>query len=176
MPRPSSAPSSSSNPSQQDLELQERVSKAFGTLASSAAELNTVSDELAVPIRAIDAVLQKLNLGVSEWVPFWTQRSDEHEYVQQRSLGYGKISGDWGLAIRTYAGFYADDQPSVEEWLFNDAPRSYRLEAVEKIPDLLDALSETARKTTQDLKAKVALTQQVSTTINRMAPSNPKSK
>lgn len=176
MPRPPSAPGSSSSPSQQELQLQERVSKAFGTLASSAAELNAVSDDLAIPIRAIDAVLKKLNLGVSVWVPFWTQRDKEYEYVSQRSLGYGKISGDWGLAIRTWAGHDYDDDPSVEEWRFNDAPRSYRLEAVEKIPDLLDALSEAARKTTRNLKAKVALTQQVATTINQIAPSNPQSK
>lgn len=176
MSHPPSTPSSSSSPFQQDLQLRERVSKAFETLSSSAAELNTVSDELAIPIRAIDAALQKLNLGVSVWVPFWTERDDEHEYLRERALGYSKISRDWGLAIRTWAGHYADDDPSVEEWQFKDAPRSYRLEAVGKIPDLLDRLSETASIIAGDLKAKVAMTQQVATTVSQMASSNPESR
>ena len=172
MSRSPSAPSSS----QQDLQLRERVSKAFEALASSAAELNAVSDELAIPIQAIDTALQKLNLGVAVWVPFWTRRNNEHEYLSERSLGYGKISGDWGLAIRTYAGYYDDDDPSIEEWQFSDAPRSYRLEAVAKIPDLLDKLSEASTKTARDLKIKVALTKQVATTINQLASSSAESK
>lgn len=138
--------------------------------------MNSVSDELAIPIRTIDAALQKLNLGVSVWVPFDTRRDDEYEYLWERTLGYSKISRDWGLAIRTYAGHYDDDNPSIEEWQFNDAPRSYRLQAVAKIPDLLDKLSDVASKTTGDLKAKVALTQQVAMTIGQVASSNPESR
>lgn len=64
MPILPSVSGSPSTPTQHDSGLQERVSAAFDKLAESAAELNAVSDELGKPIPAIDAALQKLNLGV----------------------------------------------------------------------------------------------------------------
>jgi len=73
----SQAPSSS--PAQlptSDPQLRDRVSGAFEKLASSASELNAVSDELAKPIRSIDATLQKLNLGVSAWVEVASQTDE----------------------------------------------------------------------------------------------------
>ena len=57
----SNSPSQSSE--EQDAQLRERVSATFEKLAASAAELNAVSDEIAKPILAIDAALQKLKPG-----------------------------------------------------------------------------------------------------------------
>ena len=141
-------------------------------LTSAAAELNAVSDELANPICEIDSALQKLNLGVSVWVPFDSRRDDENEYSWECALGYGKVSREWGLAIRTVAG-YDYDSPSLEEWQFADAPRSYRLRSIDKIPELLEKLTEAARKTTGELKRKVALAEQVATSVSQLASSNP---
>lgn len=146
------------------------MSAAFEKLAASAPELNAASDELAKPIHAIDGDLQTLNLGVAAWVRF-EGHSDENDYLWDRSLGYAKVSGIWGIAIRTREGF--PDDYKLEEWRFNDAPRSYRLKALEKLPELLETLAKNASKTAAALKSKVAVTKQVATTISQLASVNP---
>ena len=161
----------SGSPSQfptSDSRLRDRVSTAFERLAASAPELNAVSDELAKQIRTIDSALQKLNLGVSAWVEFAAQYFDDGEFMSARSIGYAKVAGTWGIAIR-WSGTDPDGNPASEEWRFNDAPRSYRLEALEKLPELLEELAKTANKTAEQLKAKVARTKQVATTIGQLA-------
>lgn len=155
--------------------LRGRVSAAFGKLVESSPELNAVSDELAKPIHAIDAALQKLNLGVSAWVHFAEQRCDDGEILSSRSIGYAKVSGTWGIAIR-WDGTDTNGNPTSEEWRFNDAPRSYRLHASHKLPELLEELAETASKTAEQLKSRVAETQQIAATISPLAAADRLSK
>ena len=162
-----SASSPTSQSPEQDSDLHARVSAAFDKLKASAAELNVVSDELGKPIPVIDAALQRLNLGVSAWVEFERQSDPEYQRFRDRSIGYAKVSGTWGIAIRTRNGFY--DDPEIEEWRFNDAPRSFRLEALDKLPELLEQLAQVANDTASELKRKLASTKQVATTISRMA-------
>ena len=157
-----------------DPQLRDRVSAAFEKLATSASELNAVSDELAKPIHSIDTTLQKLNLGVSAWVEVAGDDDQDSLRFWDRSIGYGKVARTWGLAIRSRAGFFDDpDEIKDEVWLFNEAPRTYRLESLEKLPELLEKLAETANKTASELKSKIALTRQVATTISKMASAAP---
>lgn len=167
---PSSSPAHSSST---DSPARERVSAAFERLRASASELNAVSDELAKPIRSIDATLQQLNLGVSAWVEFAGDIDHETQHFWDRSIGYGKVARTWGIAIRTRAGFL--DEPDIREeaWRFGEAPRAYRLESLGKLPELLEKLAETANKTAADMRSKIASTKQVATTISKMAPSAP---
>ncbi len=155
-----------------DSQLRNRVSAAFEKLATSASELNAVSDDLAKPIQSIDATLQVLNLGVSAWVEVAGDRDWETDRAWERSIGYGKVARTWGLAIRASAGI-AGEHIQEEVWRFNEAPRAYRLESLEKLPELLEKLAETANRTASELKNKIALTKQVATTINKMASAAP---
>lgn len=160
---------SRSIPPAQSSELQDRVAAAFVKLAASATELNAVSDELSKSIQTIDEVLKKLNLGVSTWRKFADGMTDPVAFWS-RSIGYARISARWGLAIR--ADYGRDDDPESERedvWLFNDAPRSYRLEALAALPELLDQLAETSGKVAGQLKERVALTRQVAATLSQMA-------
>ena len=168
MPASQSLSDSTSQSSQQD-PLRERVSTAFGKLVESAAELNAVSDEIATPISTIEAILQELNLGVSAWTRFELIRDDYDLHYETRYIGYTKFSQRWGLAIRRTTG--ADGQPETsEEWLFNDAPRAYRLKALEKLPELIENLAETSGETAAKLRKGITLTKQVAETISRIVP------
>lgn len=168
-PSASAAPPPTSDP-----QLRDRVSAAFEKLATSASELNAVSDELAKPIQSIDATLQKLNLGVSAWVEVASDDDQDTLQFWDRSIGYGKVARTWGLAIRSRTGFLDEpDNIRDEAWLFNEAPRAYRLESLERLPELLEKLAETANKTAAELKSKIALTKQVATTISKMASAAP---
>ena len=164
--------SSPSFSSQLSPRLRDRVSAAFEKLTTSASKLNAVSDELARPIQNIDATLQRLNLGVSAWVEVAGDRDDETDRAWERSIGYSKVARTWGLTIRASAGI-AGEYVHEEVWLFNEAPRAYRLESLEKLPELLEKLVETADKTAAELTSRIALAQQVAETINQMSSAPP---
>ena len=173
MPTSQSVSDSTSRSPQPD--LRKRVSTAFEKLVASAAELNAVSDELAEPVSSIEAALQRLNLGVSAWILFKSIHDDiedRYEYRGSSYLGYAKVSQQWGLAIRYEATI--DGAPhEEEEWRYSDAPRAYRLEALEKLPELLDKLVETSGKTAAKLRKTITVTKQVAETMSKIAPSRP---
>jgi hypothetical protein len=140
------------------------VTATFERLSASAAALNAVSDELSKPIATIDAALKALNLGVSAWVEIAGQVDHDAGCFWDRSLGYAKVAGKWGIAICTSSGDFGEE-PNEEVWLFSDAPRSYRLEAVDKLPELLEKLVTAANETAEKLKEKVTTTGEIANAI-----------
>lgn len=58
----------------------------------------------------------------------------------------------------------------TEAWRFNDTPRSYRIQALGKLPDLLEQLVKATSRTTAELRSQVAATKQVAETLGQMAP------
>jgi len=56
-----------------------------------------------------------------------------------------------------------------EEWLFNDAPRSFRIEGVEKLPELFAKLIQEAEQATISIRAKTELAKDLSSAINDAA-------
>ena len=91
-----------------------------------------------------------------------------------RSIGYDKVSSRvWGIAI-CYRVVDADQVVRQDdEWLFNEAPRAYRLEALDKLPQLLEKLTNVADQTAAALRKKVAATKQVATAITGVTSSVP---
>jgi hypothetical protein len=144
--------------SDKDTPLLERVASYYTQLSTVAADLNAVSDELGKSIAEIDTSLKKLNLGISTWLTIHggdgSYRGDSSYW--SRDIGYTKVEGKWGISLRKVEGNYQyPDDEKTEEWLFNDAPRSLRLEAIDKIPELLEELSKEAVKTTKNIRAKL---------------------
>ncbi len=136
-----------------DGSFSERVSSSYRQLSLAASHLNLVSDELGKSIVVLDAALKKLNLGISTWsrLDRW---EDAFGNYSSRYLGYAKVNNRWGIALRTVAG--NNNQPeeaTVEEWLFNEAPRALRIEAVEKLPDLFENLIKEADVAIRKVKA-----------------------
>ena len=132
----------------------EKIQTTYKHLSLAATELNTASDGLADAVLMLDDTLRRLNLGVSAWVTL-SGDDDEDGSWWQRAIGYTRIGDKWGIALKNASGHYAiPDRDSVEEWLFNDAPRWMRVESVGRIPDLLEALLKQAQDTTRKIKAK----------------------
>ena len=149
--------------SEEQIPLQERVTNYYSQLSSVAADLNAVSDELGKSISEIDVALKKLNLGIATWVTIrGADNSPSDDSFWSRDIGYAKISNKWGISLRTIDGQSSDpDRSETEEWLFNDAPRSLRLEAIDKIPELLEQLSKEAVRTTKNIRARLSEAQAV---------------
>ena len=159
-----------------DDSLTHRVSASYQQLSAAASQLNAVSDELGKFVSALDAALKKLNLGLATWLRL-DGREDGLGNYTKRDLGYAKIGPKWGIALRVVAGNHNNpDVSTVEEWLFNEAPRSLRIEAVEKLPDLFDSLVREADAATRKIKSKTDHVQQVAESLTDAAvpPATPR--
>lgn len=149
----------------------ERISASLlHSLADSAARLNSRSDELGKAVRPIDAALKKLNLGVTAWYPYRGSNEPDPggDYSCQR-IGYAKVGGKWGLALSTSSGNVNAEVDYYEEWLFNDAPRSMRLEALDYVPELLEHLVMEANRVAEDLQRKAETARDLAETISKLS-------
>lgn len=149
--------------------LVQRVSSSFTQLAQAASSLNSVSDELGKSVAQIDFSLKNLNLGITVWVKIrdWEGGEEEDHEWWSEEVGYAKIGGKWGISIKRAEGTHHDpERDRVEQWLFNDAPRAMRLIAIDKIPELLDQMSNQAVVAAQKIKEKLADVQAVADAVN----------
>jgi hypothetical protein len=128
--------------------LSVRIAHSFKQLASAATELNQATDEFTKVTAPVDDLLKKLNLGVECWVRFntWTFSDGSKRHHE---VGYAKTNGRWGVALRSIDDELDDPEyTNVERWLYNEGPRSMRVEAIKKLPELLDELVTKAKKAT----------------------------
>lgn len=108
-------------------------------LRSSAAALNESSNIMGNVVNDVDTALKSLHLGVVAAV-------DVPESGIE--LGYARLEDRWGLYIRELGG--------GQSWYFNDAPRHYRVVAIDKLEDLMAALARSADQTTDYVQAATA--------------------
>ncbi len=142
-----------------------RVQTSFQLLSTSATELNAISDQLGKVASRIDAAFQKLNIGIEGWIRF--RDSSEGLHYSFTEVGYAKVNGKWGLAIKCVSGHeLTDDETEYEAWLFNDAPRALRIDAVDKIPELFDTLTNEVAATTKAVKQKLKLLEEFASAIS----------
>ena len=157
--------------------LAQRVFSSFAQLSTVAADLNAVSDDLGKSVADIDAALKKLNIGISVWVKVRTWDGDDSRgdlSFWSEDLGFAKINGKWGISLRRVDGDYNHpDDESVEEWLFGDAPRALRLQAIDKLPELIEKLNMEAGKTITAIQGKLPEVQTVAAALARAAGSSP---
>ncbi|MBI4443761.1 MAG: hypothetical protein HY649_10345 [Acidobacteria bacterium] len=151
----------------------EKVQTYYKQLSQAATNIKAASDELGKAISALDAALKKLNLGISAWVELSGNEDDWGDYWS-RDIGYTKIGKQWGIALRTVSGNVTDpDHEDGETWLFNEAPRWIRIEAVGKIPDLLEALVKRTEETTEKIKKKTTQAFELAVAIGAVKESQP---
>ena len=92
-----------------------QIQTHFQTLSSVAPTLNAASDELTKAVGYLDVTLKKLNVGISVWVTFadLTGYPDDGDYDLEQ-IGYTKLNGEWGLALRHIWGNHATDDYHCE--------------------------------------------------------------
>jgi hypothetical protein len=147
-----------------------RVQSSYRKLADVATELNSVSDTLGQMIADLDAALKRLSLGLTVWVPFRSWLDEESYQHYSEDIGYAKVGGKWGIALRTVEGNMSNpDRDSIEIWLFNDSPRQMRLDSIAYIPTLLEKLSEHAVKTTKEIVEKLEATKDLVNAVKEAA-------
>jgi hypothetical protein len=133
----------------------DNVVTSFKQLEAAADRLNTISDDLTAPINKLDLAFKDLNLGVPTWVEMEGD-IDENGLYWSREVGYAKVRGKWGIALRTRDGDASDpDSESIEKWPFSEGPRTLRLKAIDFLPDLIDAMVNEAKQTSEKIKGKI---------------------
>ena len=112
----------------------------FSRLGPASKSLNDASDLLTHQIAQVEGALAELRLGVPAWIDLATMEVEAAPdwYVE---LGYDKQKGRWAMLLA--------QGPDPEVYTFSfllDASREMKLQALEKIPDLLAKLREEAGK------------------------------
>ena len=138
-------------------DLVRRLQDSYRQLPVVATSLNTESDKLNASVSRLDALLKKHPIGVSSWVSFSERSSfpNGHQYWSD-DVGFTKINGKWGLAIRSVSGDVTDpDGEECTEWHFNESPRGLRVRAVSKFPELLEKLIKDGKEMVGEVAAQV---------------------
>jgi len=112
---------------------------SFQKLRITAAEVNTISDKLSKQVEFLDLAFKKLSLGVSAWVSI-SEASDDQGTRYYEDIGYARLNSRWGIALRTRVVHQNDDDDDESIWFFADAPRQLRIDAIDKIPALIERM------------------------------------
>jgi hypothetical protein len=114
---------------------------------------------------------------VTAWAQIYSDGDPSGEHWWSRDIGYTKIGGKWGIALRSCSGDHSFPAGDSEEiWLFNDAPRWLRLEGIEHVPALIEKLIAETEATIEKIKAKVGEAKELAEAINAIAPVSSKKK
>jgi hypothetical protein len=134
--------------------LASRVQSSFQNLRGAVTQLNSASDYFSKLIGEADATLKPLNIGIVCWVNLGPKWFDDRGHSGFDQVGYTKINGKWGIALRSVTEYEsaADDDDDV--WPFAEGPRRLRLKAIDYIPELLDELAKKAVEGAKDITEK----------------------
>ena len=136
-----------------EVQASEKVQNVYKQLSRASINLNAASDALGDAISLWDAALEKLNLNISSWVMVSGHENGPEWW--SRDIGYTQVGDKWGIALRTATGDNQNEKyDSVQVWLFNKAPRWMRIEAVSKLPDVLEVLLRLTEDTTKSILKK----------------------
>ncbi|MDA2937993.1 hypothetical protein MYX75_07000 [Acidobacteria bacterium AH-259-A15] len=153
-----------------------KVDAALERLASFTQTLNEASDKLSVQIAAIESALSEYKLGITAWVNLkreqdFSEADDKgvrHQLTYVEQLGYGKHKGRWGLLV---SWFWEEllDPYNLDQSFLRDTSRETRLAAIEKLPDLLEALAQKAAKVTEETTKKAAQAKEIAAALKQKA-------
>lgn len=142
----------------------ERTAAALALLKPVAQEVSDAATELSRPVASIETALKRMNIAFEAWVTY-KSFGDDTDYVHW-DVGFSRVHGRWGLCLRTIDGDLNNpDRTEVEPFHFNEAPLYLRPGAVDKIPDLLEALAKTGATVSKKLSAAALRASQVAETV-----------
>src|SRR5437660_2623398 len=129
------------------------IQASLAKLHSLSATLNQASDLLSAQLNAVEAALNKLNLGVPAWVNIKKEDAGEG-YSRHYDLGYSRRMRTWGLVISEYIeGMEDEDDPLI---FLRDAPREMRILAADNLAKLVEKLAENSAKTSERVTKRAA--------------------
>ena len=87
-------------------------------------------------------------------------------------IGYSRVDGQWGICLRVVSGSeFHDRDEDVEQWHFNESPLYLRHPAVDKLPELIEALAKTGANVAKKLTAATLCATQIAETQSHRSTS-----
>jgi hypothetical protein len=127
---------------QPDPSVSERTAQALKQLQPVAAAVEAAAAELSKPVSAVEAALKRMNIAYEAWTTY--KQGSYEENWWKWDIGYTRISSRWGIAIKVSSGDETDpEHDRSERWFFNESPLYLRHPAIDKLPELLEALAKT---------------------------------
>jgi hypothetical protein len=127
-------------------------------LSAASQSINEATDQFNQQIKTIEDALASYNLGVSGWASVCTlseklhsESGDVWEVTRQLAIGYEKQNGKWCLMLSSWI-IESEDHT---KWVLRDAPREFRLLAIDGIPALLEKLIEESNKLAKDVAGRI---------------------
>ena len=149
----------------EELSVSSRAAAALSLLKPIAKSVSDAAAALATPVMGVDAELKRMHIAFEAWVTYKTS-SYEHLYTNW-DIGYSRIGGRWGIALRIVRGDHTDPEDTrVENWHFNESPLYLRHRAVDKLPELLEALAKTGENVAHKLASAATRATEIAETMS----------
>ena len=132
----------------------EQITELLSELQKSAQQLNEASDSINEIISSIEKQIIDSKVGLERWVrlnatePTEVYDYNRNKFIQREAtdVGFAKLEDGWALAVRTvtYETAEGEEDPVVNYGTperLSRAPRALRIDALEKMPDLIKSLT-----------------------------------
>lgn len=136
-------------------------SRLLSDLTTTARTLNKASDSLNEVLTACEDTLRRLNVGLEVWLdddPISWNASTEEGHDEAIELGFAAVHDEWQLVLRrALYGPDAEGKLTVRSvWNvkpLSDGSRKQRIEAVKRLPQLIEAIKQEAEAAVKAIEA-----------------------
>ncbi|MCH7885850.1 MAG: hypothetical protein IIC01_11455 [Planctomycetes bacterium] len=140
--------------------MSKKMPCSIATLRTASARLNKLTDEAAITIRQVEDFLNKeCSLGVATYVAVSKHQVCDDGPLTTRYLAYCRIGQRYRIAVV----WVCEDEPDASiEKPWSDCTRDDKIETLEKLPDLIAAISS-------ELESKIGLAEKSLATASEVA-------
>lgn len=150
--------------------MKSSIESTLSKLAYVSDSLNKSSDSLSNQILEVESALQRYGLGVPVWVMMSSWEVEvpvigamNTNVTRMLCLGYGKFCGKWGLLVSE-----CEDIPHEGNISFlREVSREMKLEAVGKLPALLQELLKKATEVAAEATKKADETREIALSLKQ---------
>jgi hypothetical protein len=161
----------------ENVPLSTRLAESYKRLAASADVLGTKTHQFSRIITELERVLAKLDLNIEAWEKLRGSDDDGRGNYWHEWVGYAKVRERWCIGLSETRGNHNDPEDAIDKtWCFDEGPRNLQISAIDKLPDLLEALIKAADKTSRKLDEKLGQVREYSTAITAAAAAVAKSR
>lgn len=146
-----------------------RLTQGIAKLKDSTKPLHNASQILWQPVDSLESTLSNMNVRVPCWTEITSSTEDGVHYWNEY-VGWVEVNDQWCIALKTCeSAEYADRDTNVKIKKFNDAPYYLRIKAIDKLPELIEALIQAVDATTARMQKKVQPARELADALNALS-------
>ena len=146
----------------------EAVKISYLQLAEESKHLKEEVADLGRIISGVEASLRRLGLNISAWHRIAGGYDEASGFNWSRDIGYTRVGNLWHIALREFE-HEPGLPPDQTTYKFGEAPPWMCLEAIGKIPELLEELIQRTRDMRAQIGAKKETLKELATVLEELA-------